>query len=327
MISNYSEDTIPNSLRHSLKDQCHNLIQQGEFHIVSEIFENLKNSIGTSAKNHNISGNDVLEIFSDIDFAHVVLDTSDKWGKENLFYVTELIKKIGHPFVEPLLNKLADEQNRQLRHYFLELLPQLGNTVKDSAIGRLNDHRWYVIRNLVVVLRNLNDPSVARPLRATLEHPHPRVRDEVLRTLIQFDDPSAKRILLREMESNDSSRCLKAITLAGMTRHREASPKLLEFLNLSGFDKHTFSLKKASVHALAEIGDPSVLPYVEAALKKKSLLFWQKSRLLKTLIIDSLAKYPIPQATSILQNIATKGPRELAKRASSVMSRLRTCSS
>ena len=146
----------------------------------------------------------------------------------------------------------------------------------------------------------------------------------MLRTLIQFDDPSAKRILLSEMESDDSSRCLKAITLAGITRHREASPKLLEFLNLRGFDKRTFSLKKASVYALAEIGDPSVLPYVVAALKKKSLLFWQKSRLLKTLIIDSLAKYPIPQATSILQNIATTGPRELAKRASGMMSRLRT---
>lgn len=327
MISNYANHNIPYLLRHSLKDQCHNLIRQGEFHIVSEIFENLRNSIGASANNQNISGNDGLEIFYETDFAHEVLDTSGKWGKENLFYVTELIKKIGHPFVEPLLGKLAEEQNRQLRHYFLELLPQLGDTVKDSVIGRLNDHRWYVIRNLVVVLRNLNDPSVAIPLHTILEHPHPRVRDEVLRTLIQFDDPSAKRILLREMESNDSSRCLKAITLAGMTRHREASPKLLEFLNLRGFDKHTFSLKKASVHALAEIGDPSVLPYVEAALKKKSLLFWQKSRLLKTLIIDSLAQYPIPQATSILQNIATKGPRELAKRASDVMSRLRTCSS
>ncbi len=191
----------------------------------------------------------------------------------------------------------------------------------------MNDHRWYVIRNLVVVLRNLNDPSVASPLHTILEHPHPRVRDEVLRTLIQFDDPSAKRILLREMESNDSSRCLKAISLAGITRHREASPKLLEFLNLRGFEKHTFSLKKASVYALAEIGDPSVLPYIEAALKKKSLLFWWKSRLLKTLIIDSLAKYPIPQATSILQNIATTRPRELAKRASVVMNRLRTYSS
>ena len=324
MISNYPEDNIPYSLRHSLKDQCHNLIQQGEFHIVSEIYENLRNSIGTSASNQSISGNDVLEIFSEIDFAHVVLDTSDRWGKENLFYVTELIKKIGHPFVEPLLDRLAEEQNRQLRHYFLELLPQLGDRVKDSVIGRLNDNRWYVIRNLIVVLRSLNDPSVAIPLHTILEHPHPRVRDEVLRTLIQFDDPSAKRILLSEMESDDSSRCLKAITLAGITRHREASPKLLEFLNLRGFDKRTFSLKKASVYALAEIGDPSVLPYVVAALKKKSLLFWQKSRLLKTLIIDSLAKYPIPQATSILQNIATTGPRELAKRASGMMSRLRT---
>lgn len=323
LISNYTNHDIPDSLRHSLKNQCHNLIRDGEFHIVSEIFETLRDSIGTSSNNHNVSKNNVLEIFYETDFAHEILDTANTWSKENFFNVTELIKKIGYPFVEPLLDRLAEEQNRQLRHYFLELLPELGNTVKDSAIRRLHDHRWYVIRNLVIILRNINDPAIANSLHAILEHPHPRVRDEVLRTLIKFDDPSAKKILLREMESNDARRCLKAIHLAGMTRHREASPKLIEFLNLKGLDNHTFSLKKASVYALAEIGDPSVLPYVEAALKKRSILFWQKSRLLKAFIIDSLAKYPASQATSILQHIATKGPRELAKRASRVMNTLK----
>jgi len=323
MISNYTNHAIPDSLLHSLKDQSCNLIRDGEFHIVSDIYGSLRVSIGTSANNINIPNKDVLEIFSEKDFVHEVLDTSNTWGKENLFYITELIKKIGHPFIEPLLDRLAEEQNRQLRHYFLELLPGLGDAVKNSAIRRLNDPRWFVIRNLVIVLRNLNDPSVAGSLHSILEHPHPRVRDEVLRTLIKFNDPSAKRILLHEMESNDSNRRLKAITLAGMTRHREASPKLLEFLNLRGLDKHTFSLKKASVYALAEIGDPSVLPFVEAALKKRSFLFRQKARLLKTLIIDSLAMYPAPQAALILQNIATKGPRGLAEQASGVMNKLK----
>lgn len=323
LISNYASHNIPDSLTNSLKDQCYNLIREGEFHIISEIFENLRDSIGLSSNNHNVAKNNVLNIFYETDFAHEILDTANTWSKENFFYVTELIKKIGQPFVEPLLDRLAEEQNRQLRHYFLELLPELGNTVKDSAIRRLHDPRWYVIRNLVIILRNINDPSVASSLHEILEHPHPRVRDEVLRTLIKFDDPFAKKILLREMESNDSRRCLKAINLAGMTRHREASPKLIEFLNLKGLDKHTFSLKKASVYALAEIGDPSALPSVEAALKKRSLLFWQKSRLLKAFIIDSLVKYPAPQATSILQNIASRGPRQLAERASRVMNTLK----
>ena len=323
MTSNYANHDIPYSLRQTLKDQCCNLIQVGEFQIVSDIFENLKNLINTSVINQNIPRNNVLEIFSEKDFVYEVLDTSSIWGKESLFYVTELIKKIGHPFVEPVLDRLAEEQNRQLRHYFLELLPELGDTVKDSAIKRLNDQRWYVIRNLVIVLRNLNDPSVVSSLHTILEHPHPRIRDEVLRTLIKFDDPFAKRILLREMESNDSSRCLMAITLAGITRHREASPKLVEFLSLKGLDNHTFSLKKASIQALAEIGDSSALPFIEAALKKRSILFRQKTHHLKTLIIDSLAKYPASQVTPILQNIVTTGSRGLAERASGVMKRLR----
>jgi len=323
VISHHDHHSTPQSLRRSLKDQCHTLVADGEFHVVCDIVQSLRGSRYVPISNQDVPRNDVLEIFSEDDFVSEVLDTAPTWGKENLFYVTELIKQIGNPFVEPLLDRLAEEEDRQLRHYFLDLMPQFGSAVRNSAIRRLNDHRWYFIRNLVIVLRNLNDASVADALHTILDHPHPRVRDEVLRTLIKFDDPSAKRILLQEMGSTDSNRCLKAITLAGMTRHREASSKLVEFLNLRGFDKDTFSLKKASIHALAEIGDPVVLPFIETALKKRSLLFPQKVRFLKMLIIESLAKYPARHVAPILQNIVKTGPRGLAEKASDAMNKLR----
>jgi HEAT repeat protein len=145
----------------------------------------------------------------------------------------------------------------------------------------------------------------------------------VLQTLIKYDDPNAKQILLQEMDSEDLSRCLRAITLAGVAQNREASKKLIEFLRKRGLNKKTFPIKKAAVHALGEIGDPAVLPILASVLKTRSLLYRQKLHLLKIAIIESFAGYPVLEVTPILEDITSKGPRVLNSQTSMIMNRLR----
>ena len=163
----------------------------------------------------------------------------------------------------------------------------------------------------MVILRNLNDPSVVDAIKVILDNPHPRVRHEVLQTLIKYDDPNAKQILLQEMDSEDLTRCLRAITLASMAQNREVSKRLIEFLRKRGLDKKTFPIKKAVVHALGEIGDPAVLPILASVLKTRSLLHRQKLHLVQVAIIESFAGYPVLGVTPILGDITSKGTRVL----------------
>jgi HEAT repeat protein len=230
---------------------------------------------------------------------------------------------IGPPFIDPLLDLLADEENRVLRLYYLEILKGLGLTVKDPAIRRLSDRRWYFIRNLLLILRHLNDPSILSSIRGLFGHAHTRVRQEVLHTLLALGDPKADRILLNEMNSSDGDRCINAIILAGMTQNREVTHKLVEFLKRSGLGRTSFEIKKASVHALAEIGDTSILPTLQDVLKSFSLFFRRKSHLLKLEIIDSLGKYPAVEVAPILKSIARERPAVLASRALLVMKTLK----
>jgi HEAT repeat protein len=140
-----------------------------------------------------------------------------------------------------------------------------------------------------------------------------------MQTLIKFNDPVAERIILQEMDSPDTGRCLKAIALAGMTRNRLVSQKLLEFLKQRGLGKTMLPIKKASVHALGEIGDPSALPILQDILKSRAFFRRHAAMNLKLEIIDTLKKYPAGVASPILRGLAGSGPQSLANQARTIM--------
>jgi len=309
----------PPCLMRSLKGCCMYLISLGDFHAVSDIYETVARTSIFSGDRERVTPSGILEVFSDDDFIGDVLDAPAQWGKEKDFYIVELIKRIGSPFVEPLLDRLASEEDRTLRYFYLDLLGQLSTMVREPAIRRLNDNRWFLVRNLIILLRNLNDPSVLPSLHGLLEHPHPRVRHELMQTLIKFNDPVAERIILQEMDSPDTSRCLKAIALAGMTRNKLISQKLLEFLHQRGLGKSILPIKKASVHALGEIGDPFVLPALQDILKSRVFFRRHAAANLKLEIIESLRKYPPGEVSPILRVVVNSGPQALVDHALMVM--------
>ena len=125
------------------------------------------------------------------------------------------------------------------------------------------------------------------------------------------------------MNSGDSDRCLKAIMLAGMTRNSEVFERLVGFIKKKGLNKTDLEIKKASVHALAEIGDPSVLPVLQGVLKSFSLFSRQRLKLLKLEIITSLGKYPAEEILPILQKIANSRSGELAVKAGLIIKTLK----
>ena len=325
MIAAYDDnEAVPDILVKSLKEHCSSLISTGDFNSVSSILARIDQKNARLLNDAGASPENFIRVFSDKSFVQEVLQASRQWAKEKRSDVRNLIILIGPPFIDPLLDLLADEESKTLRLFYLDLLKGLGVDVRDPAISRLTDRRWYFIRNLLVILRNLNDPSTLNSIRGLFGHSHTRVRQEVLHTLLALGDPKAGQILLKEMESSDVDRCIDAIKLASMTRNKEVTQKLAEFLKKRGFGKNSFEIKKASVLALADIGDTSILPVLQDAMKSFSFFFRRKSHLLKIEIIDSLAKYPSAEAAPILKNISRGRPAVLATRALLVMKHLRS---
>jgi hypothetical protein len=306
---------VNDSLKQALKNHCVLLVKNGDFHVVLHILETISKKTDQVGEDHEALSGDLIEMFSDRSFTEEILTAAAQWGKEKHFYIKRIIQHVGQPFIEPLLDRLTEEESKTLRLLYLDLLKEFGGAIKDQLIRRLGDKRWYVVRNLLFVLRQLDDPSVLGSIYGLFNHHDQRVRHELLHTFLAFKDPRADNILLNEMNTGDSDRCLKAIMLAGMTRNSEVFEKLAAFIKKKGLNKTDLEIKKASIHALAEIGNPSALPVLQEVLKSFSLFSRQKLMFLKLEIIVSLVQYSAEEILPMLQKIAGSRSGELAVKA------------
>jgi HEAT repeat protein len=243
-----------------------------------------------------------------------VLNGLQSWGKEKYPDIQKLVQKVGQPFAEPVLDRLAEEPSRSIRRFYLDLLLEMGAVVRDVALSRLRDKRWYFVRNLTLILRHLDDPSILPAIKRILGHRHPRVREEVFRTLSHFRDPDADRMVLADLSSQEKEVQRSAVHLAEDSRSPEVLNKLLEFLNRRSVFGADFDLKIEVIRTLAKIGNPESLPHLERLLRWKNFLHRQAMNRLKAEAIISLEFYPTKEATLFLERVSRD--RKLANLAS-----------
>ncbi len=322
IIAAQGDGHVSEALKHSLRDRCTHLVRDGHFQVLTHLLQGLRGKTSRSGNHQQRLPPLFTEIFTNTEFIEELLNAPEQWGKEKHPSIMALIKAVGKPFVKPLLDRLAEESSMALRQFYLDLVISLGPVVTGPAIERLQDRRWYYVRNLVIILRELGDPLVLKAMHHLAGHPHPKVRQELLQTFITFNDPMADRLLLEEMASQDPSRCLKAIMMAGKSRSEEVFQRLIGLLKRWWLNRDHFEMKKAAIHTLAEIGDPAAVPVLHSILKSNSLLFPRKAKLIKLQIIESLARYPAEQVSSVLKDIAASGSHELGNRAALVMKSL-----
>lgn len=241
------------------------------------------------------------------DFVLEVLDGAALFGRERFPQLRDLISAVGRPFVVPLIERLALAEHRTLRRFYFDCLTELGTLVRQPALERLQDRRWFVVRNLIILLRAFPDLEVQRAVRKLVDHPHPRVHIEALKSLVRYRSPGAEALLVQELESKDPVRLLAAVQLAELNPTQPVIQRLLAFLGESGIGAYNLTLKRAVVTTLAAIGDLRVLPYLEKLLRSRNLLHPAKHRDLKEEIVRSLSRYPAAAARRLAEEFAPGG--------------------
>lgn len=242
--------------------------------------------------------------FINSDFIRQTLDAASILGRDSYPDIREVVTIIGVPFIEPLIDKLATEENRSLRRFWFDCLGGLGEMVRSAALARLKDGEWFVIRNLLVMLRNFSDPEVLSEVRKLTGHKHPKVRSEALRSLLHYQDPAADKLILSELQQSDPVRKLAAIQSAEMSRSKEVMQQLFNLLETTGIGDFQLELKSAAVQTLANIGNPLALPKLLGIISSNPLLHRNKHALLKIEAIRALPLFKPDYVRPILLKIS-----------------------
>ena len=173
--------------------------------------------------------------------------------------VPRLVDRMGPGAVRHLLDVLARTENRRTRFRLLDLLAKLGPVVARDASALLSDARWYVVRNMLLLLRRVGDARSVPAVRRCVDHADLRVRLEAIHTLFTFDKDVPRGLLRKALHHPDPRQAEAAMELAGKFGIAEAVDPMVEYL--CGWDplgKRRAARLKA-IRALAAIGDPRAL--------------------------------------------------------------------
>ena len=304
------EGTDREELIHNLSDMCGYFLELGDYGQVLRIL----NQAASPQVPHQLRMA-LRDAFSRREFLDEILSGLTIWGKPKFEQVGLLIQVIGRPFIDPLLDRLAEEESMSLRRFMMDRVLAFGEAARPALLDRLSDNRWYVLRNIIVMLRTLVPGQEIDRLRPLLKHSNAKVRQEVLKSLLIGGDPVAQRQVMRDLDSTDRETQLAALSLVDRSSPPELAIKIVQLLSNGGYTPVEYELKAACVQALAETGRSEVLPELAKLLGSRSLLAFKTLNRLKADIVRSLDRYPPPAALPLLERLA-KGSDELASLAS-----------
>ena len=203
---------------------------------------------------------------------------------------SEYLRLAGPEGAEAFTALLAEEPHRRIRIRMCEVLARVGVPAIPSLLSRLNDKRWFVVRNALYTLRKIGHASAFPAIVPVLEHPHPRVRVEAVRVAVHVGGAGARAPLLRRVHDPDTSVRRAAISAVGVPGNDTAVPELRKVLLGSGArSEDDAEVQLETIRALASIGTSAALEVLEATVSRRTWFWKRADRRVRDLAAETLS--------------------------------------
>lgn len=136
-----------------------------------------------------------------------------------------VLRALGIAAAKPMIEVLAESRSRATRRAVLDRLSNLGDDIAPLVEARLRDSRWFVIRNMLTLLREAKCMNSARHASRFVHHTDGRVRREAI--LYMLDSPAtAEEALLAGLRDPEKP-VLRAALQAARSRLPEVAVPVL----------------------------------------------------------------------------------------------------
>lgn len=257
--------------------------------------------------------------FNSEDFTSRLVDALRIWGRQNREEAVRLARAFKRSLIIPLMDALADENSAILRRGLLNVLSGIGDDIQPEAVKRLEDPRWFVVRNMIFLLRETKALKQLQKIRPFARHPNGMICVEAIKTLLFFRTPDSVSYLKFHLTGKDEYLREQAMRLAGMYKVREAVPELLALLDKSDLLGTESYYKIPVVKTLGDIGDPTALPAIGKILDSNALFYRGNLGLLKIESVKSLSGYPPQSARPLLEKALKQKDERLSTTAEGVL--------
>jgi hypothetical protein len=201
-------------------------------------------------------------------------------GNESVVELLGLIREIAGAEVIPMfLDLLETEENLSVRKRLLGLIVQCGSPVIPLAVKRLKSTKWYVVRNMLVLLRDLGATEALPEIVRCMKQDSSKMKMAALQAVETLGKGTEYfyQALSLGLKDRDPGIFRKAVSLIVIDQDPRAMDLITTQLRYSWQQKNHTPLLTL-LEMIRKAGTPSFLPALIKLRRRLWLRFWQWSR-------------------------------------------------
>jgi HEAT repeat protein len=282
-----------------LRSQSQQLLWIGQYEQLLAAFKVLESN--KRMNNFPDISSKTLQHFHSPEFMLPLIDSFKLLGRQRRNEVWMVCDYYGKEIIPYLLDALIEEESQIIRRFIMDLLRQFGDMVIPATVKRLDDSRWFVKRNMLYILRDLDVHEVCEYIRPCCRDENPKVSLTALKCLLNAKDTYAIETVRGHLASESEELFHQALTLLGSFKIRESVDDLIGLLNKQEMTGADILKKIPIVRALGDIADPRAVDTLRVLLSKKSIIFRKMMDQLKEEIYRTLKNYPSELIKDLLE--------------------------
>ncbi len=206
------------------------------------------------------------------------------------------------PNAVPSLCKLLGNLQSELHRMNLcDVLAALAKDKPEPLIKGLTDPRWYYVRNLLVVIGKLRNPSLAQSVQPLAAHPDTRVRREALKTLSMLGGTGTGNPIVGVLIDPDEGIRLSALTLLKTGKYATPFSAWTPVVTHKEFQNRPLSELRMTFEVMTRLVGAECVPYCHQLLTQRLWTNRKKKQYLGALAAEALGQIGTPAAISALE--------------------------
>ena len=286
-------------------------IFQGDIHVVTDILSRLK----VLFENKNISDEikkyiKKIMLFAGsepvIDHLGEFLDSGQDIEEKTF---DDFVHYLDKNAILPFMKILGELKNIHPRKIVINALTHLGPKDIMLLSSGLNDTRWYVVRNIIHILRKIGDKKAVDFLLKTVKHGDNRVKIEVIRALGELGGAGVIIALRDALDDPEVQVRIAALKALGTVNSEAAKRIILDKIMNKNFKDKEFDEKKFYFETISKWRDKEVFDFLVRKLKKKTFFRSTKSDENRACAAYSLGLLGNKDALNILNKYKNEGSK------------------
>jgi HEAT repeat protein len=181
--------------------------------------------------------------------------------------------------IEPFVKYLGEMKTIRARKSVIDALISLGKKDIQMLARKLDDNRWYVVRNIIYILRKIGDRRALDYLLKTVRHGDIRVRKEVIKALGELGGHEVVQTLRECMDDPDVQVRTASVKAFGNIGSEPAKKIVLDKISGKSFKDKGLEEKKEFFETIARWKDTEIFDFLVKVMKLKS--FFNRSKIIE----------------------------------------------